>query len=60
MQAKAKRRGQEHHKACESNPCKYGQPHEEFKDYRRSISGHSELKLHDTKATVLLQSDFAI
>lgn len=60
MQAKEKGRGEEHRKAWESNPCKYGQPNEEFEDYRRSISGQSEMKLHNTKAMVLLQSDFAI
>lgn len=60
MQAKEKERGEEEHKGCESNPCKHGQPNEEFKDYRRSVSGHSEMKLHNTKAKALLQSDFAI
>lgn len=57
VQAKQKGRGQEHHKACESNPCKHGQPNEEFKDYRRSISGHSEMKLHGLAAVRLCNLD---
>lgn len=54
VQTQEKGKGQEEHKICESNPSKHGQPNEEFKDYRRSISGHSKMKLHDSEAVVLL------
>lgn len=60
VQTQEKEKGQEEHKACESNPSKHGQPNEEFKDYRRSNSGHSKMKLHDSEAVVLLPPNFAV